>query len=66
MKQISIFLIGISIGINLSVIFGNEILDYQIGLLTFNGGLLVGEYPKWSKKNKTTYPSIAFHLMVGN
>ena len=50
MKQISIFLIGTSLGINLSVIFGNEIIDYQIGLLTFFGGLLVGEYPKWSKK----------------
>lgn len=50
MKQISIFLIGTSLGINLSLIFGNEIIDYRIGLLTFFGGLLVGEYPKWSKK----------------
>ena len=50
MKKISIFLIGISIGINLSVILGNEVLDYQIGLLTFIVGLIVGEYPKWFKK----------------
>ena len=50
MKQISIFLIGISVGINLSVILGNEILDYKIGLLIFFGGLIVGEYPKWFKK----------------
>ena len=50
MKQISIFLIGISIGINLSVILGNEVLDYQIGLLTFIVGLIVGEYPKWFNK----------------
>ena len=50
MKKISIFLIGISIGINLSVILGNEVLDYQIGLLIFIVGLIVGEYPKWFKK----------------
>ncbi len=50
MKQISIFLIGLSVGINLSVILGNEVLDYQIGLLTFIVGLIVGAYPKWFKK----------------
>lgn len=53
MKQISIFLIGISVGINLSVILGNEILDYKIGLLTFVAGLLISEYPKWFKKKKS-------------
>lgn len=53
MKQISIFLVGISVGINLSVILGNEILDYKIGLLTFVAGLIIGEYPKWFKKKKS-------------
>lgn len=46
-------LIGISVGINLSVILGNEILDYKIGLLTFVAGLIIGEYPKWFKKKKS-------------
>ena len=51
MKNISIFIMGISVGVNLSNILGLNILNYTIGLLLFFGGLVIGEIPKWLKKN---------------
>tara|TARA_B100000035_G_scaffold199626_1_gene170627 strand:- start:425 stop:580 length:156 start_codon:yes stop_codon:yes gene_type:complete len=51
MKSISIFVLGISVGVNLSNILGLEILNYTIGLLLFFVALIIGEIPKWLKKN---------------
>tara|TARA_A100001015_G_C14975831_1_gene707210 strand:- start:1636 stop:1782 length:147 start_codon:yes stop_codon:yes gene_type:complete len=44
------FVLGISVGVNLSNILGLEILNYTIGLLFFFA-LIIGEIPKWLKKN---------------
>ena len=51
MKFLATFVIGISVGVNLSNILGLEILNYTIGLLLFFVGLIIGEIPKWLKKN---------------
>ena len=51
MKSLATFVIGISVGVNLSNILGLEILNYTIGLLIFIAGLIIGEIPKWLKKN---------------
>ena len=51
MKFFATFVIGISVGVNLSNILGLEILNYTIGLLLFCAGLIIGEIPKWLKKN---------------
>ena len=51
MKPISNFVLGISVGVNLSNILGLEILNYTIGLLLFFVALIIGEIPKWLKKN---------------
>ena len=51
MKFLATFVIGISVGVNLSNILGLEILNYTIGLLLFFAGLIIGEIPKWLKKN---------------
>ena len=51
MKFLATFVIGISVGVNLSNILGLEILNYNIGLLLFGAGLIIGEIPKWLKKN---------------
>ena len=51
MKFLATFVIGISVGVNLSNILGLEMLNYPIGLLLFCAGLIIGEIPKWLKKN---------------
>lgn len=51
MKFLATFVIGISVGVNLSNILGLKILNYTIGLLLFFAGLIIGEIPKWLKKN---------------
>tara|TARA_B100000927_G_C16085515_1_gene316969 strand:+ start:287 stop:445 length:159 start_codon:yes stop_codon:yes gene_type:complete len=52
MKQLSNVLLGVSMGIFLTSIFGDEVLDYTIGLIIFClAGLLgLGNPLKWFKK----------------
>tara|TARA_Y100000741_G_scaffold175813_1_gene133416 strand:+ start:390 stop:548 length:159 start_codon:yes stop_codon:yes gene_type:complete len=52
MKEFSIVLLGVSIGINLTNYFGVEIIDSYVGvMLFFLAGLLnLGNPLKWFKK----------------
>ena len=54
MKYLGVFIMGISVGINLTNILGVEVLDVNIGIMLFFVGLLVGELPKllYALKNK--------------